>query len=130
VSASGRRVDASDPKGYDWSGYDAKERGARTVRLGIETDAARRTEEAFPKFSAWVPKALCPSRAAPRVAPVILGVAASIITVVSLVFAILLMTLTLASMQSAVSGHWLATHDASFELSILKGASPPKAYFG
>jgi uncharacterized membrane protein len=48
----------------------------------------------------WVPKALFPSHADPQVAQVILGgIAASIMTVVSIVFAILLMTLTLASMQ-------------------------------
>jgi uncharacterized membrane protein len=57
-------------------------------------------EEAFPAVSAWVPKWLFPSHADPQVAQVILGgIAASIMTVVSIVFAILLMTLTLASMQ-------------------------------
>jgi uncharacterized membrane protein len=57
-------------------------------------------EEAFPSVSAWVPKVLFPSHADPQVAQVILaGIAASIMTVVSIVFAILLMTLTLASMQ-------------------------------
>lgn len=57
-------------------------------------------EEAVPALSAWVPKALFPSHADPQVAQVILGgIAASIMTVVSIVFAILLMTLTLASMQ-------------------------------
>jgi len=57
-------------------------------------------EEAFPGFNAWVPKTLFPSHADPQVAQIILaGIAASIMTVVSIVFAILLMTLTLASMQ-------------------------------
>ena len=57
-------------------------------------------EEEFPLASDWVPKVLFPSRADPQVAQVILGgIAASIMTVVSIVFAILLMTLTLASMQ-------------------------------
>ena len=57
-------------------------------------------EEAFPATSAWVPTVLFPSHADPQVAQVILaGIAASIMTVVSIVFAILLMTLTLASMQ-------------------------------
>jgi len=57
-------------------------------------------EEAVPGFSAWVPKTLFPSHADPQVAQIILGgIAASIMTVVSIVFAILLMTLTLASMQ-------------------------------
>jgi uncharacterized membrane protein len=57
-------------------------------------------EEEFPAASAWVPAVLFPSHADPQVAQVILaGIAASIMTVVSIVFAILLMTLTLASMQ-------------------------------
>ena len=57
-------------------------------------------EESNPAFGSWVPKVLFLSRADPQVAQVILaGIAASIMTVVSIVFAILLMTLTLASMQ-------------------------------
>jgi uncharacterized membrane protein len=57
-------------------------------------------EEVFPAVSSWVPRALFPSHADPQVAQVILsGIATSIMTVVSIVFAILLMTLTLASMQ-------------------------------
>jgi uncharacterized membrane protein len=57
-------------------------------------------EEEFPVISGWVPTVLFPSHADPQVAQVILaGIAASIMTVVSIVFAILLMTLTLASMQ-------------------------------
>ena len=57
-------------------------------------------EEEIPGFSAWVPAVIFPTHADPQVAQVILGgIAASIMTVVSIVFAILLMTLTLASMQ-------------------------------
>ena len=57
-------------------------------------------EEVLPQLSAWVPKTLFPSQSDPQVAQIILGgIAASIMTVVSIVFAILLMTLTLASMQ-------------------------------
>ncbi|HTV95258.1 MAG TPA: DUF2254 domain-containing protein [Steroidobacteraceae bacterium] len=57
-------------------------------------------EEAMPTLSDWVPSVLFPSHADPQVAQVILaGIASSIMTVVSIVFAILLMTLTLASMQ-------------------------------
>jgi uncharacterized membrane protein len=57
-------------------------------------------EESNPAFGNWVSKVLFLSRADPQVAQVILaGIAASIMTVVSIVFAILLMTLTLASMQ-------------------------------
>ncbi|MGA7291554.1 MAG: DUF2254 domain-containing protein [Terriglobales bacterium] len=57
-------------------------------------------EEEFPVTSAWLPTVLFPSHADPQVAQVILAcIAGSIMTVVSIVFAILLMTLTLASMQ-------------------------------
>jgi uncharacterized membrane protein len=57
-------------------------------------------EEATPGLSRWTPPVLFPSRDDPQVAQIILaGVAGSIMTVVSIVFAILLMTLTLASMQ-------------------------------
>jgi uncharacterized membrane protein len=57
-------------------------------------------EQARPALSAWVPRVLFPSRTDPQVAQVILGgIAAAMMTVVSIVFAILLMTLTLASMQ-------------------------------
>jgi uncharacterized membrane protein len=57
-------------------------------------------EDTFPGFGQFVPVALFPSHADPQVAQVILsGIASSIMTVVSIVFAILLMTLTLASMQ-------------------------------
>ncbi len=57
-------------------------------------------EETFPAISDLVPGALFPSHSDPQVAQIILGgIAASIMTVVSIVFAILLMTLTLASMQ-------------------------------
>jgi uncharacterized membrane protein len=57
-------------------------------------------EEVHPALSAWVPPVLFPSHSDPQMAQVILGgIATSIMTVVSIVFAILLMTLTLASMQ-------------------------------
>ena len=57
-------------------------------------------EETIPGVGDWVPRAIFPSHADPQVAQVILaGIAGSIMTVVSIVFAILLMTLTLASMQ-------------------------------
>jgi len=58
------------------------------------------SEEVDPSIGDWVPKVLFLSHADPQVAQVILaGIAGSIMTVVSIVFAILLMTLTLASMQ-------------------------------
>jgi uncharacterized membrane protein len=57
-------------------------------------------EESFPALSDWVPDILFPSRSDPQIAQVMLSTtASSIMTVVSIVFAILLMTLTLASMQ-------------------------------
>ena len=57
-------------------------------------------EEANPSIGNWVPRVLFLSHEDPAVAQVILSsIAESIMTVVSIVFAILLMTLTLASMQ-------------------------------
>ena len=57
-------------------------------------------EETHPAVGTFIPSVLFPSRDDPGVAQVILSsVATSIMTVVSIVFAILLMTLTLASTQ-------------------------------
>ncbi len=57
-------------------------------------------EEQVPTLGWWVPATLFPSRQDPQVAQVILSaIATSIMTVVSIVFAMLLMTLTLASTQ-------------------------------
>ncbi len=71
-----------------------------TLVLGFAGAFLSEAEEMFPGVSEWVPRTLFPSHADPQVAQVILGtIAASIMTVVSIVFAILLMTLTLASMQ-------------------------------
>ncbi|HXX45367.1 MAG TPA: DUF2254 domain-containing protein [Candidatus Acidoferrales bacterium] len=57
-------------------------------------------EELHPSIGDWVPRVLFLSHGDPQVAQVILaGIAGSIMTIVSIVFAILLMTLTLASMQ-------------------------------
>ena len=57
-------------------------------------------EESNPSIGDWVPHVLFFSHADPQVAQVILSdIATSTMTVVSIVFAILLMTLTLASMQ-------------------------------
>lgn len=70
------------------------------LALGIAGMLLSWIEEEFPWTSGWVPRILFPSHSDPQVAQVILaGIAASIMTVVSIVFAILLMTLTLASMQ-------------------------------
>jgi uncharacterized membrane protein len=73
-----------------------------TIALGLGCAGALLSwlEETVPAVGDWVPPALFPSHADPQVAQVILaGIAGSIMTVVSIVFAILLMTLTLASMQ-------------------------------
>jgi uncharacterized membrane protein len=70
------------------------------LMLGVAGALLSWLEETIPAASSWVPKALFPSHSDPQVAQVILGsIATSIMTVVSIVFAILLMTLTLASMQ-------------------------------
>jgi uncharacterized membrane protein len=73
---------------------------AIAVTLGSAGALFSWLEETTPEVSAWIPKVIFPSHADPQVAQVILGgIGASIMTVVSIVFAILLMTLTLASMQ-------------------------------
>ena len=73
---------------------------AIALLLGVSGAVLSSMEERYPWMNAWVPQVLFPSRSDPQVAQVILaGIAASIMTVVSIVFAILLMTLTLASMQ-------------------------------
>lgn len=70
------------------------------IALGALGAVGSSLEETFPVLSAWVPSVLFPSRADPQVAHIILAtIAASIMTVVSIVFALLLLTLTLASMQ-------------------------------
>jgi uncharacterized membrane protein len=70
------------------------------VVLGVAGAAISSLEERIPAIAAWIPNALFPSRDDPAVAQLILAsVATSIMTVVSIVFAILLMTLTLASTQ-------------------------------
>jgi uncharacterized membrane protein len=71
-----------------------------SVALGALGAGLSSLEERLPVLSAWIPTLLFPSRADPQIAQIILStIAESIMTVVSIVFAILLMTLTLASMQ-------------------------------
>jgi uncharacterized membrane protein len=70
------------------------------LTLGAAGALLSALEEAVPALNTLAPKVLFPSHADPQVAQVILAaIAASMMTVVSIVFAILLMTLTLASMQ-------------------------------
>jgi len=71
-----------------------------TVVLGAIGWMLSFLEELYPTLSNWVPGTLFPSKSDPQVAQIILSnIATSIMTVVSIVFAILLMSLTLASMQ-------------------------------
>jgi uncharacterized membrane protein len=68
--------------------------------LGLCGAVLSSVEQANPAIATWLPTTLFPSREDPLVAQTILSViATAIMTVVSIVFAILLMTLTLASMQ-------------------------------
>ena len=70
------------------------------LALGAVGAVLSSLEEQIPALGAWVPATLFPSRQDPQVAQVILSaIATSIMTVVSIVFAMLLMTLTLASTQ-------------------------------
>ena len=71
-----------------------------TLVLGFTGAFSSWLEETMPWVGDIVPRFLFPSHSDPQVAQLILGdIAGSIMTVVSIVFAILLMTLTLASMQ-------------------------------
>ena len=68
--------------------------------LGMAGAILSFAEEHVPALNAWIPEVLFPANQDPQVAQTILaGIASSIMTVVSIVFAILLMTLTLASTQ-------------------------------
>src|SRR5208337_1427632 len=70
------------------------------IFLGFAGATLSALEESSPVISAWIPETLFPSHQDPQVGQVILSaIAASVMTVVSIVFAILLMTLTLASTQ-------------------------------
>jgi uncharacterized membrane protein len=70
------------------------------LALGFSGGLLSWMEEIYPSTSGWVPVLLFPSKSDPQIAQIILSnVATSIMTVVSIVFAILLMSLTLASMQ-------------------------------
>jgi uncharacterized membrane protein len=70
------------------------------ILLGTSGAVLSSLEETVPAIGPWIPETLFPSREDPQVAQAILSaIATSIMTVVSIVFAILLMTLTLASTQ-------------------------------
>jgi uncharacterized membrane protein len=73
---------------------------AIAVTLGIAGLALSALEQQMPSIGVLVPDLLLPSRGDPQVAQAILSdIATAIMTVVAIVFAILLMTLTLASTQ-------------------------------
>ena len=73
---------------------------AIALTLGTMAAVLSSLEERFPGISATVPRVLFPSDGDPQIAQAILSdIATTIMTVVSIVFAILLMTLTLASTQ-------------------------------
>ncbi len=73
---------------------------AIAIVLGVVGALISELEEAFPGLGDLLPGFLFPSRKDPQVAQAILSViATSIMTLVSIVYAILLMTLTLASTQ-------------------------------
>jgi len=70
------------------------------LSLGAAAAILSFAEEYVPELNAWIPTALFPPHQDPQVALTILAaIAGSIMTVVSIVFAMLLMTLTLASTQ-------------------------------
>ncbi len=73
---------------------------AIALALGVVGAVLSSLEEQIPSLGAFAPAILFPSRQDPQTAQLILSaIATSIMTVVSIVFAILLMTLTLASTQ-------------------------------
>ena len=73
---------------------------AIALSLGICGALLSEFEEKFPAIRDFIPRLLFPSQADPQIAQAILtSIATSTMTVVSIVFAILLMTLTLASTQ-------------------------------
>lgn len=68
--------------------------------FGIAGAALSHLEEQMPFLNAWIPSVLFPSKSDPAVAQAILStIASGIMTVVALVISVLLLTLTLASMQ-------------------------------
>ena len=70
------------------------------MALGLAGALFSWVEEAYPARFHWAPSIFFPSHDDPQVAQAVLsGIAGATMTVVSIVFAILLMTLTLASMQ-------------------------------
>ncbi len=70
------------------------------ILLGMAGAVLSHLEEQMPFLNAWIPSFLFPSKSDPAVAQVILStIATAIITVVALAVSVLLLTLTLASIQ-------------------------------
>jgi len=98
---------------------------AIALLLGVAGASLSQLEEAFPVLRALVPQTLFPSQADPQVAQVILAtIATSTMTVVSIVFAILLMTLTLASTQFSprILTNFVRDHVTQWTLGMFLGA--------
>jgi uncharacterized membrane protein len=94
------------------------------IVLGFLGAVLSAMEEAVPQIGTWIPEVLFPSRQDPQVAQTILNaIATSIMTVVSIVFAILLMTLTLASTQFSprILVSFVRDHTTQWTLGIFLG---------
>lgn len=92
--------------------------------LGTVGGVLSSLEEARPEISAWIPVTLFPSHQDPSVGQVILAtIATSTMTVVSIVFAMLLMTLTLASTQFSprILVGFVRDHSTQWTLGIFLG---------
>ena len=92
--------------------------------LGVAGAVLSSLEESISGISSWVPTVLFPSQRDPAVAQLILSsIATSIMTVVSIVFAILLMTLTLASTQFSprILINFIRDHTTQWTLGVFLG---------
>lgn len=94
------------------------------VLLGVAGAVMSSVEEALPTIDLLIPEILFPSRGDPQVAQAILtSIATATMTVVSIVFAILLMTLTLASTQFSprIMTSFVKDHTTQWTLGIFLG---------
>ncbi|MGA8172986.1 MAG: DUF2254 domain-containing protein [Methylocystis sp.] len=92
--------------------------------LGMAGAILSFAEEYVSALNAWIPEILFPAHQDPQVAQTILaGIASSIMTVVSIIFAILLMTLTLASTQFSprILVSFVRDHSTQWTLGIFLG---------
>ncbi|MBV8593662.1 MAG: DUF2254 domain-containing protein [Caulobacteraceae bacterium] len=94
------------------------------LALGMAGAVLSALEERFPQIRGFVPETLFPSKEDPQVTEAILtSIATSTMTVVSIVFAILLMTLTLASTQFSprILVSFIRDHVTQWTLGIFLG---------